>query len=287
MNKISWIAFSAFLLLSGTLLAKSNAFCEDDSSSDRCKIRADVMYAAFIDSSGDNKIEEVADTLPREVFDVSFLRCGEANQNKNLALNCLQTDIMKYIITHSSKLNVDQNKAEESQNDTVTESHIYGVGCEYDEVLLPLYSYYIEKDINKATTILKNISEKNIIESDGLCYGGVLGFITGLFMENPQFYDKISNMDFSEKMNDAIELAYDASKLMSWSTIAKTRTFVPKQLNTYWGIFFATGNKSVVEAIATYVQTHQGVFAVRAKASLFQNAKEHSIVKQVLKERGL
>ncbi|MBP5344281.1 MAG: hypothetical protein J6Y85_04340 [Alphaproteobacteria bacterium] len=279
------------LSVSTIAFAKENSLCKGlDSSSKACKVVADVMYSGFINGyinrmkrsvthpyAKDKLVQDVKNLISRDAFDSIFYKCGETITDQSLAHNCFEEEILKSAMVRHLSDSTSSTITSNSDNATV-----YGIGCQYNEIYLPIFTYYQKKSTDEVIKILTNLSNQQILEKDNCSAAGITGFITGLFIEQPALYDQIHKQNYSEKMRKLIEFSHASSKIIDWEKIANNKSFFVKTLNTYWGLFFATGNETPIKAIANFAYHNKSEIALRAKMSLILNGTQHPIVKKII-----
>lgn len=174
----------------------------------------------------------------------------------------------------------------------------YNIGTVYHEELNPIYTYYQNKNWLKGIDILKSISEDQILENDKSTNAGILGFVTGLILDNPDKVGELENMKFSTDMQNLIkkgsQIAFRAQNIETILKSQHGKHFTAKQLDSFWGMFFATGDQRIPEEIAYFgtknaeperlendqvLVDENVIFALSALASVQANSAEHEKVK--------
>ena len=69
---------------------------------------------------------------------------------------------------------------EAARNKMLSQARIYILGSRPYKEVDPIYTYYQNKDWDRAIEILKAVSKANLIEKDEYITPGILGFVTGI-----------------------------------------------------------------------------------------------------------
>ncbi len=200
-----------------------------------------------------------------------------------------------------SSFTMSQTEFEIAKEKTMNSMNRYGLGTTYYGELDPIYTYYQNKNWEKGTAILESISDAQILESDKSIEAGLLGFVSGLILDNPDKLEELKNMNLSTDMQDLIkkgsQIALRAQKVGNILKSQHGKPFTGKQLDSFWGLFFATGDQRIPEEIAYFgmknskpkkvengqVLVDESVmFAISALASIHANAATHEKVKAAM-----
>ena len=155
---------------------------------------------------------------------------------------------------------------------------------------LEIERYYQHKDLYEAKSMLQSLSDQNILDKNAGITPLISGFVGGLMAEHPSLINQLKEMPLSASMKKLVErvnknMRNARYKLDSYLDIRQITT--PPNIDTLWGLFYATGDARIPTAIQNYIvwksqslsDTEVDMTSLLALSSLQTNAAHHPLAK--------
>ena len=158
---------------------------------------------------------------------------------------------------------------------------------------LDIERYYQHKDLYEAKTMIQSLSDQNILDKNQNVIPLISGFVGGLMTQHPSLNKQLNDMPLSNSMKQLVErvnrnMRSTRYKVDPYLDIQQIKT--PLNIDTLWGLFYATGDTRIPNAIQNYIvyksqslsDTEVDMTSLMALSSLQANAQNHPLAKLAL-----
>jgi len=151
-------------------------------------------------------------------------------------------------------------------------------------------TYYQHPDLYQAKILIQNLSDEKVLENSPGSYPLMAGFLGGLVLKRPTFIHQLKQMPLSPVMKalvDHVDVQTRQARYDIGVYLDVRQIHEPKNIDTLWGLFYATGNGKILETIRNYIiwqcqtrpDTEINVTSLMAMSSLQANAANHPLVR--------
>ena len=154
--------------------------------------------------------------------------------------------------------------------------------------------YYQHKDLYEAKAMLQSFSDQNILDRNNGLTPLVSGFVGGLMSDHPSLIKQLDGMPLSDSMQKLARRVDENMKKANYKldlylNVRQIKT--PFDIDTLWGLFYATGDARIPNAIQNYIiwksktlsDTEVDMTSLMALSSLQGNASNHPLAQLALK----
>ncbi|MBR6412120.1 MAG: hypothetical protein IKS41_03035 [Alphaproteobacteria bacterium] len=154
--------------------------------------------------------------------------------------------------------------------------------------------YYLHPDLYEAKTMLQSLSDQNFLDKNPASIPLISGFVGGLMTKRRTLIGQFRQMPLSVSMKKLTErvnknMADAGYRLKPYLNMRQIKT--PENLDTLWGLFYATGDARIPETIQNYIiekcqnlsEAEIDMTSLMALSSLQENAKYHPLARLALR----